>query len=302
MNRWKRFIVGVILFSFIAGAAGITWHANSIIAGMANVHVKTAEALLQDYAAEVEQVWGYTTDGMGISGWHFAQAEPRGVVLVLHGMHGMDAAAMLDIAKFFHTRGYASIAVDMRSHGRSVGGNIAFGYSEVQDVATIIDWVANEPMYEDVPVILYGHSMGASTAIRTTAEHEVVSAVISVAAYESIERQIEDYMRAGNLPEIIVRAYQPFFKMVLAVRYGVNPATASPLADIGDISPRPLLLIHGDADEQTAVDHAYRLYAAAGDNAELWIVEGGHHFIFDGSILDRENAWYGDKLIAFLNR
>ena len=291
----------MLLVSFIVCGAGITWHANSIIVGMANVHVRTTETFLEDYAGEVEQVWGYTPDGLGISAWHFPQAEPRGVVVVLHGMHGMDGAAMLDVAKFFHTQGYAALAVDMRAHGRSEGGTISFGYNEVLDVSTMIDLVTSQPMYENTAVILYGHSMGASTAIRTAAQRDDVSAVISVAAYESIERQIEDYMRASHLPEIIVCSYQPFFKMILGVRYGVNPASASPLADIGSISPRPLLLIHGDADEQTSVEHANRLCAKAGDNADLWVVEGGNHFIFNGSILDAENAWFGERLMDFLS-
>ena len=41
--------------------------------------------------------------------------------------------------------------------------------------------------------------------------------------------------------------------------------------------PRPLLLLQGNDDEVVNVNHAYRLYARAGEPKDLVIVEGANH-------------------------
>jgi dipeptidyl aminopeptidase/acylaminoacyl peptidase len=53
--------------------------------------------------------------------------------------------------------------------------------------------------------------------------------------------------------------------------------TISPINWIDRISPRPLLLVHGDADEVVPLEHAYRLYERAREPKELKIIRGGRH-------------------------
>jgi pimeloyl-ACP methyl ester carboxylesterase len=43
------------------------------------------------------------------------------------------------------------------------------------------------------------------------------------------------------------------------------------------IAPIPLLIVHGDEDQFFPVDHAERIYAAANEPKELWIVPGFGH-------------------------
>ena len=50
-----------------------------------------------------------------------------------------------------------------------------------------------------------------------------------------------------------------------------------PIDYIARISPRPLLLVHGDHDETVSVDDARELYAKAGEPKQLVIVEGAGH-------------------------
>ena len=50
-----------------------------------------------------------------------------------------------------------------------------------------------------------------------------------------------------------------------------------PAGVVAKIAPRPLLLVHGGRDEVVNVDHAYRLYAQAGEPKQLVIVNGAGH-------------------------
>jgi fermentation-respiration switch protein FrsA (DUF1100 family) len=52
---------------------------------------------------------------------------------------------------------------------------------------------------------------------------------------------------------------------------------ADPLRWIGQIAPRPLLLIHGGQDAGIPVSDAQRLFSAASEPKELWIVAEAEH-------------------------
>jgi fermentation-respiration switch protein FrsA (DUF1100 family) len=52
----------------------------------------------------------------------------------------------------------------------------------------------------------------------------------------------------------------------------------SPESHVGLLAPRPLLLIHGDADRQVAADESHSLYDLADEPRHLEIVPGMGHF------------------------
>jgi fermentation-respiration switch protein FrsA (DUF1100 family) len=57
----------------------------------------------------------------------------------------------------------------------------------------------------------------------------------------------------------------------------VDAAQMRPIDVIGQISPRPVLITHGELDEIVPVRHARTLFKAAGEPKELWIVPDAHH-------------------------
>jgi alpha-beta hydrolase superfamily lysophospholipase len=50
-----------------------------------------------------------------------------------------------------------------------------------------------------------------------------------------------------------------------------------PEVEVGQISPRPVLIVHGASNPYMPVDEAHRLYARAGEPRELLIIPGGKH-------------------------
>ena len=53
--------------------------------------------------------------------------------------------------------------------------------------------------------------------------------------------------------------------------------TISPIQWIDKVSPRPLLIVHGDADEVIPLEHAHKLYQKAKEPKELKIIPGAEH-------------------------
>jgi fermentation-respiration switch protein FrsA (DUF1100 family) len=57
----------------------------------------------------------------------------------------------------------------------------------------------------------------------------------------------------------------------------LEPVTLRPLQSISKVPPRPVLLVHGDADDVVPVSEARALADAAGGEVELRLVSGGGH-------------------------
>ncbi len=243
-----------------------------------------------------------SSDGIELKAWWIPaeQNSQRAVVVLLHGMDGLNASSLLPQVGFLREAGYAVLDLDMRAHGRSGGERIGLAFEEPRDVSAALDWIQNQPELKDAPVILLGYSMGGAAAIRTAAIRPDVDAVISVSAFSSIDRMISQGMRLMGAPEWIITVFGPFSRLGMLTIYGAWPAAASPEHDIPMISPRPVILIHGTADSQIPVENAYRLQKAGGENVQLQIVKGADHLIFIGDGTGPEDADFRQMLLQDL--
>lgn len=80
-------------------------------------------------------------------------------------------------------------------------------------------------------------------------------------------------------------------------RYYREMVAHSPVDVVGGVAPTPLLVVHGDLDDLVPVSEAYRLYEAAGEPKELFIVRGGGHKLrLDPEAMDRAVGWVEARL------
>jgi pimeloyl-ACP methyl ester carboxylesterase len=77
---------------------------------------------------------------------------------------------------------------------------------------------------------------------------------------------------------------------------GTDIHALNPSGVIGQIRPRPILLIYGD--REVSLPGGYQQKAAAGDNAELWIIPGAGH----GGYRQLAAAEYETRIMAFFDR
>jgi fermentation-respiration switch protein FrsA (DUF1100 family) len=78
-------------------------------------------------------------------------------------------------------------------------------------------------------------------------------------------------------------------------RFTVDDAY-SPQAAVKGLAPIPFLLIHGEEDEIVPPEHSKRLYAAAAEPKEIWVVPGAGH------IQALKERAMRERLAAFLRR
>ncbi len=303
-NKKKLILVVIAVIILIAGVIFSIINimiASNVISSMADIRIEKNEAKLSDYGLIGEQIQVSSFDGVKISAYVVSNSESKGNVIILHGMHGMDATSLFDYAKFIHDNGYTPIVVDMRAHGKSGGTSLSFGYHETNDVISIVRYLKQDERFKNVPFILYGLSMGGSTAINVASKSKDIDAVIAVSPFLSIQDQVADYMRRDGAPSLFVKIFKPYVNFVLRSKYDVDPVKESPKNSIKNITDIPLFIIHGDIDKQTNVYHAYELYKRSqSQKKQIWIVEGKDHLIID-NILDEESKYYQERVVEFLN-
>ena len=60
-------------------------------------------------------------------------------------------------------------------------------------------------------------------------------------------------------------------------RLGIKASQVSPVVEVGKIAPRPLLIMHGESDRLVPHHNSERLFEAAGQPKDLWLIpELGH--------------------------
>ncbi len=68
-------------------------------------------------------------------------------------------------------------------------------------------------------------------------------------------------------------------RMVRKCQIQSSPVRSNPIDVVHQISPRPLLLIHGEYDPLIPLSHARALYARAGQPKQLIVIPHGSHDI-----------------------
>jgi uncharacterized protein len=218
-----------------------------------------------------------TADGVRLAARHRPAPEPSDVagVVVAHGFTGSSRTpAIARVCDTFAAAGLGVLAPDLRGHGRSGGVGTA-GLTEPADVAAAVAFL-REGGHRSVAVV--GFSMGGTVVLRHAALGGDADAVVAVSApgrwwergtrpMRLVHRMIET--RAGRVATRLLRGTR-------ISADGWDDPPPPPAEVVGEIAPRPLLLVHGDADHYFPLHHLEAL-AAGAPHAEVWVEPGMGH-------------------------
>lgn len=233
-----------------------------------------------------EEVAFRTEDGLLLRGWWLPAPEAQRTVIAFHGHRGARHHCVGIGAALWRT-GANVLLFDHRGRGSSEGELMSLGYFETFDALAVIDYcLARAP---GVPLGLIGYSMGAAVALMAAARDRRVGAVVADSPFAS-ERELVRFL--------LRRQMGPIHPPVIALTERLlpyDPGKVEPLREIAKIAPRACLLVHGLHDETCDPKDSVRLYEAAGDPRELWLLEGAGHC--DAYFADREA--YCERVGAF---
>ncbi len=139
------------------------------------VMVNTVEPLLQRYRNK-----GFLTivRGMRLHYEYYLCSDPVGAVVISHGM-SESAEKFREMTYYFLEAGYSVFALDHRGHGRShrdTDDPSLIHIGKFQDYVTDLDLFVKKivrPNAVNLPLYLFGHSMGGAVAGQYLSQHPV---------------------------------------------------------------------------------------------------------------------------------
>jgi dipeptidyl aminopeptidase/acylaminoacyl peptidase len=222
-----------------------------------------------DLGLAYEDVRFTTDDGVTLSGWLIAAGrETRAAVVLMHGFSWHRLPWLAGFVPWLQPR-YHVLQFDFRGHGGSDDALITLGTLEQRDVAAAVHFLAGRGLG---PIALMGISMGGSVAIMAAPDLPV-AAVVADAAYADLRNPIAIRMRASGYPLTRLGAGL----VVGAASLRAHVRLRSPMQQVARIAPRGLLLIAPAEDRLVSPAQSRRMYEAAGEPKELFVVDGAAH-------------------------
>ncbi|MFC4562141.1 alpha/beta hydrolase [Nocardiopsis mangrovi] len=164
---------------------------------------------------------------------------------------------------------------DFRGHHGS-DGHCTVGNEEVHDLEAVVAHLRDSG-YTEIATV--GFSMGAAVAVRHAAMFGGVAAVVAVSGPGQWYYRDSKRMRLLHfgVEQAVGRWFLRVARKVRVTDRQWDPVPPDPVELAPGIAPGALLVVHGDADSYFPVEHAERLYGAANEPKDLWIVPGMGH-------------------------
>ncbi len=277
----SRFSRMLRLFSMIVGVCllllfGAGWYFSSMLmypgpprcSAESFVFCKTPKERGLSY----EEISFQSRDGVRLVGWWVPAPKATRAIVFSHGRGG-DRRAALRLLPALHRAGFHVLAFDYRHCGQSQRSFNSMGGHERQDLQAAIDFVEKTKRIHRIG--LFGESLGAAISIQVMARDPRVATGIFEGGFAHVKDVTSE--RAHTLYGLPRWPLLPIVFGLYHLRTGVDFSQIHPEDHIARIAPRPFFLIHGDADRVVFPSHAQRLFRAARQPKELWIVKGGKH-------------------------
>lgn len=224
-----------------------------------------------------------------VHGWLVYGEPGNGVVLLAHSIRS-NRLEMLSRARFLKEQGYSVLLIDLQAHGESPGKRITFGARESESIAAAVTFLRETFPHEKIGAI--GVSLGAAAIV--LAKHTIkLDAVILESLHPTIEEAVENRLKLhfGEYGSALL----PLILFQFSFYLDIPIDELSPITEIDNLNT-PLLLISGTNDAHTTLPETERLFAAAREPKEIWIIPGAGHF----NMHSYAGRTYENRILDFL--
>jgi fermentation-respiration switch protein FrsA (DUF1100 family) len=231
----------------------------------------------QDYGREYQEVNTTSGDGLHLTGW-FLPGENGATIMIQHGSPGGRQDGLYEAA-FLNEAGYNVLLGSFRAHDDCEGEIITFGYYEVQDVEAWHQYLLGRDEIDADRIGLYGESMGGGTSILYAATEPGIQALATGSAFGLTQEVVEKFIIFEH-PEIPVWAVPLLARFIVFWAEQAGDFDSDALYTqgvIANVSPVPVLIIHGGQDDKIGPEIGRKLFEAAAEPKELlWLEDAGH--------------------------
>jgi uncharacterized protein len=241
--------------------------------------------------ADAEEVVLSTTNNLELNGCYLKARGPRKGVILFGLEFDSNCWSCQPYCEFLRESGYDIFAFETRGQGTSGAHD---GYEplqwvttfEVQDFRAALAYLKQRRDAEPGGIGFFGLSKGGSAGLILAAEDAYIRCCAVDGIFSTYTTMIPYMMKWVAIftnRRIIVNCLPRWYFRYAAYRGLQNLertrhcAFASLERVIRKLAPRPLLMIHGSADNYIKPEMGEKLFAMAGKPKEFWLVDGAKH-------------------------
>ncbi len=258
------------------------------------------------------------SDGVELFAQRWApDQKPVGVVCLVHGL-GEHSGRYEHLADVLAQAGYATMAIDLRGHGLSPGkrGHVSSYQRMLDDIDLLL--VDAQERYPDIPLFLYGHSMGGGLVLNYALRRDGLLAGV-IATGPALRLGFEPPPLQVALTRLMSAIWPAFTQASgldsqalsrdpkVVQRYQADPLVHDQISaslfngfyqaglwalEHADAFPASLLLMHGSEDRLTSPEASREFAHRLGERCTFKLWEGLYHEI--------HNEPEQDQVFAFL--
>lgn len=152
-----------------------------------------------------------------ISAFLYMVQDAKGLIVVAPGHRDANDIKLYEI-RYFVDAGYSVVCLDYTGCYTS-SGNSMKGYSQsVYDIDALLDYIEADERFENMPICLFGHSMGAyAVCAELQFEHDIAK-VVAASGFDTPEEQWQYSIK--RYTGIFYPIIKPFNSLFIDLKYG----------------------------------------------------------------------------------
>jgi hypothetical protein len=204
----------------------------------------------------------------------------KGLVVIAHGLGGGGHNSYMDVANYLATYGYIVFAYDATGNDESEGDAVVGIPQGLIDLDYALQFIKEHDEFDNLPIMLFGHSWGAYSVGSVLNIHADIKAVVMVAGFnKSLDILREEGRRImGDSFSALV----PYFFVLERIKFG-HYASYNCI-DGFEASNAGVMIVHSSDDNMISFEDQFTMFLDQyRDNLRFDFVQyedRGHDYIY----------------------
>ncbi len=237
---------------------------------------------VEDYEGLQMERSDFQSEDVTLAGYQYSKAaqEIKGVVVIAHGLGGGGHNTYMPFVDYFTSNGYYVFTYDARGNDNS-GGKVEGVPQGLIDLDNAIHHVKAIEEYQDLPLVLFGHSWGGYSVGNVLNMHPEVKAAVIVAGFNEPKDLIE--YQGQQMLGGIVKIFLPYINLYERIKFGGEFTSVSAISGM-EKTEAGIMVVQSKNDTTVPTKYGYDKFCEAfGDSDRFTFVlyeDRGHDYLF----------------------